>query len=1242
MNRRAPIRSVLAERRMFAHGGPAYTSAQARSYFGANPYHLADLGLGHAKGIFGNTPPPGAIAANQAARQRLSRVDLLPSDAPVDEGVGPVSPPTEFGPLIDTLVTPSLSQQIGKTAAFGLLNVIAPPLGLIGKGLDIHALKDQLGRTAKIIGKEEPSYLDAFKHSMGKNYFNPEDQALATQMSGLDEHSIKGMPTGLGMGNLAPLSIQQIEEQIEAAKAEVAVEEAAARAEEAAARADALGSRTDLSPSSDPAPGGVAPSAAVPGFGEALGEGSMDYEGEFGFDDPGDPGVGPGAGSDSESYGGGEYAHGGTVMTGLGFRPLHYQNGTGPDPIRSVLAERKMFVNGGLLAMDQGQNKANGILASSESLIDAVVRDAMSPQGGPTMSMDQGGFAATLKKHSPYAPRFSQPINKGGEDLSSPRLPRQGTSNGREMRSYVDIQEIPPGINTQQIPTLTPTRSVGSRGDLEAIYDPENIITMDFGEILRETGTKTAARLYPEYAATTSFWDSADPTASFDKQYPEFKAGAEKGEPPARAYEWAARVLSGGRDVLSGTFGAIAKDVGAVYDFLFSGQAQTQGGVLNARMVAGMIDARPDLEQDTLEMAKTIVGADPEIGPEALRDAIAREVSKKYEVGPNMGYLLAAEDVMDPRETDREAADETVAETVLKQQDESTIPSAGPLGQEVQPPYYGSDLAAPDVRAAPPQYEPMSFEKFVELRRLSEEQGGVPLGGSGGFQSPDRRQWLQRSSDGTAPSPPEVDAVGTSPGEDVGPSEAAPPPPATRDGDILSESSIRKISAGPLGQPEEPSDKEEINKSVESIRNVAKTDDQENVNTSIQTYIDRFKGAIPDYEGKSESEKGWDIVKMGMAIAAGQSPHAITNIAKGVTATIDNFTSDDKERRAYKRQVGLSASKYALDSVARDDAKADALAKEGRSYPWKIVALKDFLDPLTGNQVRKGQVYPATTDQIRGGILQRLPLTFESIYTANAKAVTDVAKRMITASDEARKLNTINWKEANAINERLIKAGESFVQASGGRSLLDGVIKQLALYPDDIAGAKGAANKLWSDVLNLIGVKNKPRAYKTREKLEVDLKMAFQKLIPVALRKIQAGNSISNRDVKNLADAFIAGGFISQNQDGTFTINVELLGKNPELLVYQLQKTNEIFREAQNQALVTFDQELYTISKTEPGGRYDIRYFEPRLRQMGPALERYRARQKSPTPTASSILNVSDYFDLSTGKILKALPRRTQ
>ena len=68
-------------------------------------------------------------------------------------------------------------------------------------------------------------------------------------------------------------------------------------------------------------------------------------------------------------------------------------------PVRSVLAQRKMFANGGMLpistpmqnTMDQGQNKASGILASSTPLIEAVSQEILAPMTGGAMPMAQGG-----------------------------------------------------------------------------------------------------------------------------------------------------------------------------------------------------------------------------------------------------------------------------------------------------------------------------------------------------------------------------------------------------------------------------------------------------------------------------------------------------------------------------------------------------------------------------------------------------------------------------------------------------------------------------------------------------------------------------------------------------------------------------------------------------------------------------------------------------------------------------------
>ena len=278
------------------------------------------------------------------------------------------------------------------------------------------------------------------------------------------------------------------------------------------------------------------------------------------------------------------------------------------------------------------------------------------------------------------------------------------------------------------------------------------------------------------------------------------------------------------------------------------------------------------------------------------------------------------------------------------------------------------------------------------------------------------------------------------------------------------------------------------------------------------------------------------------------------------------------------------------------------------------IAAEDFVDSQ-GNEIKKGQAYPVTRTQIDQGIFQDLPLTYTNIYIENARSIKAYEAAQATAIADLRKANVIGYKEADTINKSLRGAREDFVHAEAGEALLSGVVEQLLISPDDITGAEGAAKKLWGEVLNVVGQgENKSQVYKTRELLEVDMKMAFQKLIPVALRNIQAGNSISDRDVRNLANAYIAGGFIDQNQDGTFSINAELAGKNPEVLVRQLQQTIKIFRDAQQNSLITFEQELYNLSQAE-AGRYDIRYFEPEIKRMSPAIEAYQAAREGKANT---------------------------
>ena len=63
-------------------------------------------------------------------------------------------------------------------------------------------------------------------------------------------------------------------------------------------------------------------------------------------------------------------------------------------PVRSVLAERRMFSNGGMLPISTPfQNTPSGILASSSPLIDSVSQEILAPLTGGPMPMAEGGVA---------------------------------------------------------------------------------------------------------------------------------------------------------------------------------------------------------------------------------------------------------------------------------------------------------------------------------------------------------------------------------------------------------------------------------------------------------------------------------------------------------------------------------------------------------------------------------------------------------------------------------------------------------------------------------------------------------------------------------------------------------------------------------------------------------------------------------------------------------------------------------
>ena len=252
---------------------------------------------------------------------------------------------------------------------------------------------------------------------------------------------------------------------------------------------------------------------------------------------------------------------------------------------------------------------------------------------------------------------------------------------------------------------------------------------------------------------------------------------------------------------------------------------------------------------------------------------------------------------------------------------------------------------------------------------------------------------------------------------------------------------------------------------VKQIKDAAKSGNEEETKNKLEDYINEFKSAIPEYEGKSEAEKGFDLVKMGMAVAAGESPEAITNISKGVLATIDNFTEDEKAKRAYKQQVAMSAAKYGLQRVAKDRDNALALAKEGRKMPYKLIANKDF--EFEGRKIKKGQAFPLTRNQIDAGLLQDLPLTYEDSYVSDAKANLAAVK----ASLKGR----INATSFNETKKQYLTDLDDF--KSGIR--MKGVLREAANIAADpnssVTGIGGVFKDAIDSSLNAMGIQGDER-----------------------------------------------------------------------------------------------------------------------------------------------------------------------
>ena len=337
---------------------------------------------------------------------------------------------------------------------------------------------------------------------------------------------------------------------------------------------------------------------------------------------------------------------------------------------------------------------------------------------------------------------------------------------------------------------------------------------------------------------------------------------------------------------------------------------------------------------------------------------------------------------------------------------------------------------------------------------------------------------------------------------------------------------------------------------------------------ALKQLMKEFTDNAPEYKGL---DRGLAIAKIGFAMAAGESPNAITNIAKALSDGADMFIADNAKRDAFNRQVQLSALQYGLGEISkqRTQARADA-----RTFTEFAVGDK----PVTwkGTTYQPGQsIRISNQDYFNNG--GKLPpgLISEKLLTANQSALNARLKNNAALSKKLLEMKSMTITEQKAFVDDFAALHRKASQAETAGTLIESVIKRAP----DVVGLSPALQSAGARFTALFGY-NAPAGWNTRDLTVQDLTAALQSVIPATLGETQSANSISDRDVSLLIQSFISGGIITQKGDEPGIFNFATTTQ--EKFINSLQNGLRAVRQAQVSALTEMtaieNQMLYLLT----------------------------------------------------------------
>jgi len=327
---------------------------------------------------------------------------------------------------------------------------------------------------------------------------------------------------------------------------------------------------------------------------------------------------------------------------------------------------------------------------------------------------------------------------------------------------------------------------------------------------------------------------------------------------------------------------------------------------------------------------------------------------------------------------------------------------------------------------------------------------------------------------------------------------------------------------------------------------------------ALKQLMNEFTSNAPEYEGM---DRGLAIAKIGFAMAAGQSPNAITNIANALSQGADMFLKDDEQRRNFKRQVELAGLQYGLGEISKMRTEARAQARQDRNLKY-FVAGKNM--KVNGVAYEKGSVVPISEGYIRE---KGIPsgLTTENLVKG-AQTLKGQLEKLLAEQNEKKIMSD---KDYRANREIVTNAASKFEESRNLMTLIEGSIYKVA--GGEVTGLMPKVEDLMNRAFQAAGV-NRDEEGQTLAEYNRDMQEVANKLIKEIIQ--EGGKNISNVD-RQLAQEIV----------GLFTRRGGYITEDPDVLLGRLQSIHRTLKTTQTKAVADMTDMLeLSIGRTFQSG----------------------------------------------------------